>query len=479
MSLLCTSTVTYADNSQTFGPEEWSEYRLNSYNNPVYNSNFSEQIKTALKSGDEIRSTPVIINNTAYIGNHNSGEIFAYDIKTKELKWKNKAPNWIHSEIIFAKNQLFVGYGNRFMKNDEIRGTEESGLLSLDPETGEILWNFETKGEVMPTPAYYKDTVYITTGDRHLYGVNPLSGKEEWSLKLNGVVSMSAPNIHNGVLYVGSALPSSFQAVDLENKEVLWKKEFPDIDKGIDDVPPVVLGDLVFTTGVTKSSKDVPLRQTYESDGLLETYKAGVKKSIGNLINKPPEKLHNHKVFAMDINTGEVVWETSLGEGEMVPNNKSGAPMIYDGKVFVGSPITKGFYALNAKTGETLWNKEANINKAPPVADNNIVYFTDTKGLVYAFDTESGELKGKKLLGGKLAPSGPILMNDHLIVGSQDSNAYILPTTEILQSNDSIDSEEKNASDFLFVMLVYIVPILIVLGIMAVVFLGVRKLRAK
>lgn len=250
----------YAESKPSFGPEEWNQYRMNSYNNPVYKSDFDNQINVVFNSNDEIRSTPVIVDNMAYIGNHDGGEISAFDVTTGDLKWTNKAPNWIHSEIIFVNNQLFVGYGNRYMKDENIRGTEKSGLLSLDPKSGDIVWDFETDGEVMPTPAFYKGTVYITTGDRHLYGVDPKSGEEEWSLDLNSIVSMSAPSVKDGVLYVGGGLPSTFQAIDLNSRDVLWKKEFLDVDKGIDDVPPVVMNGLVFTTGVTVSDTDVSLR---------------------------------------------------------------------------------------------------------------------------------------------------------------------------------------------------------------------------
>lgn len=215
----------------------------------------------------------------------------------------------------------------------------------------------------------------------------------------------------------------------------------------------------------------------YDESGLLETYKAGIKKVIGSAINRPPEKYYNHNVYAMDINSGDIVWEKSLGEGEMVPNNKSGASMIYEGKVYVGSPITKAFYALDEKTGDVLWEQESNINKAPPVADNNIVYFTGTKGFVHAFDSESGDLEGRKHLGGTLAPAGPVLMNDHLIVGSQDNNAYILPVDDILESEDSVSIIKQTNNIFSFIMLIYIVPTLILLSIITVILVVAKKLR--
>lgn len=400
-------------NGETFGPAEWTQYRMNPENNPVFHSKTSGEINRIIDTDDQIRSTPVIVGDNIFIGNNESGGIYSYNLKTNEYNWKSKAPNWIHSEIIYVNDQLFVGYGNRITQENGTRGTGESGLLSLDPKTGEILWNYKTPGEVMPTPAVDKDTVYITTGDKHLYAINPKTGEERWRLYLGSNISMSSPNIKNGVLYVGGGAPRpyTFYAVDLESRKLVWKREFEDVYAGLDDVPPSIYKNkYVFTTALEETGDP----------------------------SKP-----NHMIYAMDIKTGDVVWEESLGTGEMVKNNKSGAPIVYEDAVFVGSPITKTFYSFDAKTGKQLWNYPSNVNKAPPVADKGIVYFADTKGIVYAFKSDSGKLLGKKELGGKLAPAGPVLMNDHLIVGSQDSNVYIVPITEILEKTSSLPNGMK------------------------------------
>jgi outer membrane protein assembly factor BamB len=414
VSLFVVSNSVMAD-TESFGPDEWTQYRMNPENNPVFHGDIDGEINEVIKTDDEVRSTPVIVGDNVYIGNDKSGGIYSYNLKTKKFNWKAQAPNWIHSEIIYVNNQLFVGYGNRFFQGDgnSIRGTEESGVLSLDPETGEILWDFKTKGEVMPTPAFYEDTLYITTGDKHLYAIDPVKGEEKWRLELGHTISMSSPNIKDGILYVGGGNPRpyTFFAVDLNNRKVLWETSFEDVYLGMDDVPPAIYKDqYVITTGLE------------ETEDL---------------------SMPNHMIYAMDLKTGEVKWKDSFGTGKDVANNKSGAPMVYGDQVFVGSPITKTFYSYDVKTGKQLWNFPTNVNKAPPAADNDIVYFTDTKGFLYAFDTDTGELLGKEKLGGKLAPAGPVLMNGHIIVGSQDKNVYILPIEKILNVKDSNLPEAK------------------------------------
>lgn len=470
--------------AEDFGPPEWTQYRLNSENNPVYHSGFDGVIEDVINTNDEIRSTPVIVGNTVFIGNHNTGDIFSYDLIDKKMNWQAQAPNWIHSEIIHANDQLFVGFGNRYFQADGTRGTGESGLVSLDPTSGEILWTFETEGEVMPTPAFFDNTVYITTGDRHLYAIDPDAGTEKWKLEIGHTVSMSSPNIKDGILYVGAGSPQpyTFSAVDLAERELVWQTELENVTAGLDDVPPAIHENLVVTTALVESDETISVKEIYKRSGVMATYNHMFRLVIGDLINKPAEFLQNHFIYAMDTDSGEIVWKERLGTGPMVPNNKSGAPIVYDGKIFVGSPITKSFYAFDAETGERLWTHESNVNKAPPVADGGIVYFTDAKGLVYAFHADNGELAGKKYVGGTLAPSGPVIMNDHLIVGSQDSNVYVLPTGDIIGSNEdsqeqSGTSNESSGFDFSYIFFIYIIPVLALVFSIVLIILVIKRRR--
>src|SRR5690625_2003691 len=216
-----------------------------------------------------------------------------------------------------------------------------------------------------------------------------------------------------------------FQLMIWKTDEFTWQEEFPDVFSGLYDVPPAVHENTVITTALEKAD-----------DG------------------ESPE----HFMYALDTETGEIEWKESLGVGEMVKNNKSGAPMIYDNKVFVGSPITKTFYAYDLETGEKLWEFENEVMKAPPVAKDDIVYFSNVKGSVYALDVDSGELLGEVELEGTLAPAGPIIINDTMFIGSQDTNVYAVPLTDFTEdqdeneasaaeSDESAESEESSAQD--------------------------------
>ena len=131
--------IVFADSS--FGPEEWHQYRMQGDKNDVFN-NGSEPLKYKVyETPDEVRVTPVIVGDKLFIGNHESGHLQAFDVHSGAKLWENQAPNWIHSEMIYHNGKVYVGFGNRFFRDDGIRGTGENGVMALDAETGDILWS--------------------------------------------------------------------------------------------------------------------------------------------------------------------------------------------------------------------------------------------------------------------------------------------------------------------------------------------------
>ncbi|WP_066172630.1 PQQ-binding-like beta-propeller repeat protein [Bacillus marinisedimentorum] len=464
-----------------FGPDEWLEYRLKDDNNAVYQNEGTKPLEPRIfETEDEVRSTPVVADNKIFIGNHNTGGLFAYDVLSGDLLWETKLPNWIHSEAIYHDNTVYVGFGNRFyQKNNGIRGTGESGVMALDAETGEIKWKANTKGEVMPTPVYHDGFVYAASGDRNLHKIDAESGKTVKEIELESVVSMSSPNLYEGNIFLGGSVPYSFYSVDLSKEQRAWERGIPEAVAGLDDVPPAIHNDIAVTTALDQK-EPVPLREVYENFGAIQVYEEIVKSAVGQLLDKERMSYYEHMIYALDTESGEIVWKDSLGTGTIVKNNKSGAPMIYDGKVFLGSPITKQFYAYDLENGDELWKFENEVIKAPPVAADGIVYFSNAKGYVHAMDAGTGEEIGRKKLGGTLAPSGPIIINDTLFIGSQDSNVYALPTENIRSAADEYHKEppvERSAAGYIFT--VYVLPIVIVLSALGVLaFYFMRRKRS-
>ena len=81
------------------------------------------------------------------------------------------------------------------------------------------------------------------------------------------------------------------------------------------------------------------------------------------------------KLIAVNANTGQIVWESALGINEALPAGKqlvgnsgsAGPTVTAGGLVFVGATSDRRFRAFDAKTGKELWVTplQANANANP------------------------------------------------------------------------------------------------------------------
>lgn len=130
----------------------------------------------------------------------------------------------------------------------------------------------------------------------------------------------------------------------------------------------------------------------------------------------------DHKIYGINGANGTKRWE--LKTGWMVTSSPAIGP---DGTVYVGSQDNR-FYALNGETGEKKWEYDTArpIYSSPAVGLDGTVFFGSNNSNVYAFNGASGRMKWV-FEAGSLVLSSPALGSDGtLYIGSYDSGIYAL-----------------------------------------------------
>ncbi|RYZ11502.1 MAG: alcohol dehydrogenase [Alphaproteobacteria bacterium] len=145
-----------------------------------------------------------------------------------------------------------------------------------------------------------------------------------WSLALPPGPNQATPLMHDGVLFVHS-FNDIVQAIDAENGDVLWQYTYR-LPKGIQPT-------------------------TKKSLAILDNY-----------LYVPTSDAH---LVALDVKTGNVAWNTDVGDVSKVKTEHSGiwqaysisgGPIIAKGRVIFGTRGPKPFIvALDAKTGKEQW----------------------------------------------------------------------------------------------------------------------------
>ena len=106
--------------------------------------------------------------------------------------------------IILIALTLSLGCGKKEPVQPAASDTEAN---KPDPakKPGTVLWEFETGGHVLSSPAIGSDgTVYVGSFDKKLYAINGKTGDKLWEFKTAGELLSSLALGSHGTVYVGS-----------------------------------------------------------------------------------------------------------------------------------------------------------------------------------------------------------------------------------------------------------------------------------
>jgi outer membrane protein assembly factor BamB len=107
------------------------------------------------------------------------------------------------------------------------------------------------------------------------------------------------------------------------------------------------------------------------------------------------------------------------------------SPAVVNGVLYFSSPIGN-VYALNARTGTTLWSyPTGSIIYSSPTVAHGVVYFGSIDGTVSALDAKTGTRLWSYVTRWSIS-SSPAVANGVLYIGSGDGNMYAfhLPGTQ-------------------------------------------------
>ncbi len=300
--------------------------------------------------------SPVIANNTAYIGN-TQGVLFAINIKTGKERWRAKPGAAIVGAAAVADGMVFA--------------QTSDGLFAVDAKTGAERWHYKTEPGPDSTPVVVNGIVYLASGNAgspavvdgvvyvggdansSLYGVNARTGEELWRTKSSGlglsaldaatgaerwhfattVMVRSGPAIDRGVAYFGTA-DGSLHALDIKTRTERW----------------------TFAVGGDLRSSPVIV------DGVI--YIGGDQGML----------------YSLNATNGVERWHSAIGSVD------EASPAVVNGIVYAGG--NNEFHALDADSGQELWNlwiSFSAVNSVPrtsqpdqgAVVVGGVLYLTD------------------------------------------------------------------------------------------------------
>ncbi len=329
-----------------------------------------------------------------------------------------------------------------------VRGANFTSVYALDGLTGDEIWRFDTKGEAMPTPVYKNGTLFINTGDGHLYSLDARSGTllSTFANPGLGFSSMSSPNwftTKSGRLLMiyGTQHPANMVAVDVTNPaaaKLAWSYLLPNaISTGLGDVPPVVDPEYGFVI----------------TDAL-----------VANGTNADGTAILDINVFALDAATGKLKWSRLACQDyygtssacTISPNSFRGSiPMVNAGNLYVGVLLDETYRSYKVKDGSLRWVTSISNGIELQQPRGGGVYYNgrvvQANGRhIHTFDPNTGVILNDFTSPGYFAVWGittPVIVGNQMYLGSISGWAFAAPASFLMTSPGYGDAPTVPPSD--------------------------------
>jgi eukaryotic-like serine/threonine-protein kinase len=315
-----------------------------------------------------------------------------------------------------------------------------TGVYRTAPLTrfGGVQWRVQTGGPVQSTPVVANGTVYVGSGDGHLYALDARTGAQRWRFAAGHAVS-SSPAVAAGLVYVGSR-DGAYYAVDAGTGTLRWRVETgPDaplawgFESGdLYTASPAVAGGLALLGGSdgqvwAVDAASGAVRWRFRTQGRVRSSPAVAEGRVyvGSM---------DGTLYALELATGRLVWRFDT-EGHTLESGRFGfdrrtiqsSPAIVDGRVFVGSRDGH-LYAVDAATGRRLWTTDHEmswVNSSPAVAGGLVFAGSSDNRFVQAVDARTGNERWR-VSTERLVWSSPAVAGDFVYVGDATGTLYAL-----------------------------------------------------
>jgi outer membrane protein assembly factor BamB len=278
-----------------------------------------------------------------------------------------------------------------------VNGVVYSGTNAFDAATGKLLWATNSGGL---SPAISKGTAYIDT-QNGLCAYAAANGTNLWCAENNYLPDApSGAALVDGIVYFGSALGSVF-AIDASTGAPLWSAPISTHNAASS---PAVSNGVVYINGDGLFAFDAKTGTQLWSSSILSgtsspAVAGGVVYCSGGVL------------AAFNAETGTVLWSESPGGPTAILGD---SPAVAKSMVYIGASVpgqhgsfSGMLYALNAKTGKTMWSASvaSGVTSSPAVA-NGVVYVGSDDGTLYAFNAKTGaELAAVPGVAGQSSPT--------------------------------------------------------------------------
>jgi outer membrane protein assembly factor BamB len=243
-------------------------------------------------------------------------------------------------------------------------------------------------------------------------------------------IALQSPLIYEGLVYVGENA-GFFSAYELENGRIVWReKENTTYHAGAVGYKDQIIYGTVQGLVTSRQYLTGKIKYSVDLGASVET--------VGTIYQgRIFFQLRNHQVFALDIETGKILWAFKRSVPNLTTLQRAARPVVYKDKVIVGF-ADGSLAALSLDEGVLLYetklsngSKFVDIDSAPFIF-NDFLYAGGVGSAMTAVDPKNGKILRK---GDFVASTAAVAIENQLIFGT--------PNGEIIVTDKNLNIEKR------------------------------------
>jgi len=323
-------------------------------------ANGAIQPKWIFKAEDELRSSPAVSGDLAFVGAYDTN-MWAIKSDTGELAWKFATKGGIASSPTVDEQNKLVLFGS-----------EDFTFYALDFRTGRSSWTHPTKDRIRGSARVAHGHVFIGSDDGKMYALNITNGRLLWAYDASNPIRSRA-FVTNDLVIFGSESGeitgitlSGNRKWSYRTRKSVMAAPLVDMKEGICYVGST--DNFLYALDANTGFNSWRFRTNGSIYGSVAIYKDLV---IVASVDK--------YVYAVNAQSGKERWRF-LAEGAFV-----GAPLVHQDAIYVGD--TDGYiYCITASTGKERWRyKTRGSITSTPCATNDTILISSMDRTLYAF----------------------------------------------------------------------------------------------
>ena len=382
LSIVVTGLVLmlYACNNDKNQP--WNSFRGDAGNSGAINTEPVKSLtnlKWKFNTNSESVDIPTADDEQVYFCDEN-WFLHAVEIESGKEKWSFKLETHQNVPLVTEKVVLYLS----------------DVLYAIDKFTGQEVWRFQLEQKYNVgcfTPVLHNEVIYFTDSE-FLYAVNLSSGTEKRRYKANKGIFDMFPAVTANAVYI-SDQEGVLHAVDHKMGQTLWTAKIGETrEKEDGSSTSVVSSNPVVDKGVIYIGTWEPALFAFnEITGRLiwkKELETNTELFIGPSITNNKlfylSVVGDNKLYACNSSNGNEIWHfnPALKDNESKKTYASIGTSVAKDVVYFGDRST--VYAIDANTGQELWDFKVYEPVTDPIISNGIVFFGCHDGYLYALE---------------------------------------------------------------------------------------------